>query len=85
MKRELIGVEPVSTYLENWKASTSAATRCGDIVYVSGLPPFDPETGKVIGASASANLGLRCRVAGAFLHRDRLCRGADLNNALAPE
>jgi 2-iminobutanoate/2-iminopropanoate deaminase len=50
MKREVIRVEPLSTYLENWKAPTSAVTRCGDIIYVSGLPPFDPETGKVIDA-----------------------------------
>ena len=48
MKREIIRVEPLSTYLENWKAPTSAVTRHGDTVYVSGFPPFDPATGKVI-------------------------------------
>ena len=42
MKREVIRVEPLSTYLENWKAPTSAVTRCGDTIYVSGFPPFDP-------------------------------------------
>ena len=47
MKREIIRVEPLSTYLENWKAPTSAVTRHGDTVYVSGFPPFDPATGKV--------------------------------------
>ena len=47
MKREIIRVEPLSTYLENWKAPTSAVTRHGDTVYVSGFPPFDPETGVV--------------------------------------
>lgn len=48
MKREIIRVEPLSTYLERWKAPTSAVTRCGDTIYVSGFPPFDPETGTVV-------------------------------------
>lgn len=48
MKREVIRVEPLSTYLENWKASTSAATHSGDTIYVSGFPPFDPNTGEVV-------------------------------------
>jgi 2-iminobutanoate/2-iminopropanoate deaminase len=50
MQREIIRVEPLSTYLERWKAPTSAVTRCGDTIYVSGLPPFDPETGTVMAA-----------------------------------
>lgn len=48
MKREVIRVEPLSTWLEWWKAPTSAVTRHGDTIYVSGLPPFDPETGKIV-------------------------------------
>jgi 2-iminobutanoate/2-iminopropanoate deaminase len=47
MPREVIRVEPLSTWLENWKAPTSAVTRHGDTVYVSGFPPFDPATGQV--------------------------------------
>ena len=47
MKREIIRVEPLSTYLEKWKAPTSAATRHGDTVYVTGAPPFVPETGEI--------------------------------------
>jgi 2-iminobutanoate/2-iminopropanoate deaminase len=50
MKREIIRVEPLSTWLENWKAPTSAATRAGDTIYVSGFPPFDPDTGEVVDA-----------------------------------
>ena len=48
MAREIIRVEPLSTYLEKWKAPTSAVTRHGNTVYVSGLPPFDPATGEVV-------------------------------------
>ena len=51
MKREGIRVEPLSTYLENWKAPTSAVTRSGDTIYVSGFPPFDPDTGEVVQVS----------------------------------
>jgi 2-iminobutanoate/2-iminopropanoate deaminase len=48
MKREVIRVEPLSTWLEWWKAPTSAVTRHDGTIYVSGLPPFDPETGKIV-------------------------------------
>ena len=47
MKREIIRVEPLSGWLERWKAPTSAVTRHCGTIYVSGLPPFDPETGEV--------------------------------------
>jgi 2-iminobutanoate/2-iminopropanoate deaminase len=50
MKREIIHVEPLSTYLERWKAPTSAVVRSGDTIYVSGLPPFDPDTGAIVDA-----------------------------------
>jgi 2-iminobutanoate/2-iminopropanoate deaminase len=48
MKREIVRVEPLSSYLERWKAPTSVVTRHGDTIYVSGLPPFDPEAGEVV-------------------------------------
>ena len=47
MKRQIIRVEPLSSWLERWKAPTSVVTRHGDTLYVSGLPPFDPQTGEV--------------------------------------
>ena len=49
MKREIIRVEPLSTYLERWKAPASAVTRHGDTVLCLPLsPPFDPESGEII-------------------------------------
>ena len=48
MKREIIRVEPLSTFLERRKTPTSVAIRHGDTIYVSGLPPFDPKTGEIV-------------------------------------
>lgn len=48
MLRQTIRVEPLSTYLEAWKAPTSVVVRHGDTIFVSGLPPFDSQTGKVL-------------------------------------
>jgi hypothetical protein len=46
MKRTAICVEPISTYLERRrKAPIYPAIVTGETVYVSGLSPFDPETG----------------------------------------
>jgi 2-iminobutanoate/2-iminopropanoate deaminase len=36
--------------LERWKAPTSAVTRHGETIYVSGFPPFDPQTGEIVDA-----------------------------------
>jgi 2-iminobutanoate/2-iminopropanoate deaminase len=48
MAREIIRVEPLTTWLEGFNAPTSACTRHGDTLYVSGFPPFDPATGQVV-------------------------------------
>ena len=37
MKREIIRVEPLSTYLERWKAPTSAVTRTGNTAYLDKM------------------------------------------------
>src|SRR6202049_1276272 len=47
MKREIIRVEPLATYLEKYKAPASTVTKHGDTIYVSGSPPFDHKTGEI--------------------------------------
>ena len=47
MKREIIRVEPFASYLETYKAPISTATRHGDTIYVTGGPPFEPDTGEI--------------------------------------
>ena len=79
MKRQIIRVEPLSTWLERVKAPTSAVTRHGDTIYVSGFPPFDPATGEVArGASIE-------RQAELVLDQLKLCvetAGSSLENVL---
>ena len=76
MKRQIIRVEPLSSYLERWKAPASVMTRHGDTRYVSGLPPFDPDTGEVVNAPIERQTQLA-------LEQMKLCleTGADVNAA----
>lgn len=79
MGKQVIRVEPLSTYLERWKAPTSAVTRSGDTLYVSGFPPFDPDTGDIVeGASIERQTEL-------VLEQMKLClqtAGSSLDNVL---
>ena len=47
MKREIIRVEPLATSLEKYKAPTSTVTKHGETIYVTGAPPFEPDTGEI--------------------------------------
>ncbi len=51
MERQTIRVEPLSTYLERRGTPTTPVVRAGELVYVSGFPPFDPDTGEVVRVS----------------------------------
>jgi 2-iminobutanoate/2-iminopropanoate deaminase len=46
MEKEIIRVEPIDSYYERWGAPVSNVTRGAGLVFVSGQPPFDPETGE---------------------------------------
>jgi 2-iminobutanoate/2-iminopropanoate deaminase len=48
MKREVIRVEPLSSYLAKWGAPISPVTRGSGIVFATGFPPFDPESGEIL-------------------------------------
>lgn len=78
MKREIIRVEPLSTYLEKWKAPTSVVTKYEGTIYVSGLPPFDPGNGEIVDAPIERQTEL-------VLEQMKLCleaAGSSLENVL---
>lgn len=78
MKREALRVEPISSFLDRVKAPASPVTRAGNMIFVSGLPPFDPQTGEVGG------MGIE-RQSEIIMEQMKLCletAGASLDNVM---
>ncbi|OPY97501.1 translation initiation inhibitor [Bradyrhizobium sacchari] len=78
MKREALRVEPISSFLDRWKAPTSPVTRAGNMIFVAGLPPFDPETGEIASAPIERQSEL-------IMEQMKLCletAGASLDNVM---
>ena len=78
MKRQIIRVEPLATFLDKYKAPTSTVTNDGDTIYVTGAPPFDPETGEILKGAIERQTEL-------VLEQLKLCvetAGSSLDNVL---
>ncbi|CAN7588690.1 RidA family protein [Bosea sp. LjRoot9] len=78
MKREVIRVEPFSSWGERLKVPVSTLVRHGDTLYLSGIPPFDPATGAIVQASIERQTEI-------VLEQMKLCletAGSSLENVL---
>ncbi|AOO83562.1 RidA family protein [Bosea vaviloviae] len=78
MKRDIIRVEPFSSWGERLKVPVSTLVRHGDTLYLSGIPPFDPATGEIVQASIERQTEI-------VLDQMKLCletAGSSLENVL---
>jgi 2-iminobutanoate/2-iminopropanoate deaminase len=78
MKKEIIRVEPLASYLEKFKAPTSTVVKHGNTIYVTGAPPYDPETKEIFSGDIK-------RQAELVLEQLKMCveaAGSSLENVL---